>query len=92
MLLIYKNVTSFEVCCSKLWITTCYNVDTMHLDFKFELYMQSSKKFKKITTQANLQDCKFPQVGWEHIKGDYIVILSKLARYELLAMDQKNNE
>jgi hypothetical protein len=64
----------------------------MHLDFKFELYMQSSKKFKKITTQANLQDCKFPQVGWEHIKGDYIVILSKLARYELLAMDQKNNE
>jgi hypothetical protein len=64
----------------------------MHLDFKLELYMQSSKKFKTITIQVNMQDCKFPQVGWEHIEGDYIVILSKLARYELLAMEQKNNE
>jgi hypothetical protein len=64
----------------------------MHLDFKLELYMQSSKKFKTIIAQANLQDCKFLQVRWEHIKGDYIVILSKLARYELLAMEQKKNE
>jgi hypothetical protein len=64
----------------------------MHLDFKLELYMQSSKKFKTIIDKANLQDCKFLQLRWEHIKGDYIVILSKLARYELLAMEQKKNE
>jgi hypothetical protein len=73
----------------ELQLVTMY---TTYLDFKLELYMQSSKKIKTITTQANLQDCKFPQVGWEHIKGDSIVILSKLLRYELLAMEQKNNE
>jgi hypothetical protein len=50
------------------------------------------KKNQNNYNSSKLAKLQVPQVGWEHIRGDYIVILSKLARYELLAMEQKNNE